>query len=127
MKDLPRKARQSPWDTKACAADLGHRDYSTLNKYSFDQTRLDNYYGKGDERPIRKGTTLRKNTSSEASLQTYGSIFYPMINEKNLLQINQKRKNLKFSNKKSKKNILFLILNISLGDFTQYPTDFRST
>ena len=91
MKDLARVARHEPCNTKNCLVDLGHRDYNTLNKYSFDQTRLDNYYGKGDERPIRKGTTLKKNTSSEASLQTYGSIFYPMINEKNLAQISQKR------------------------------------
>lgn len=83
--------------------DRGFRDYDTTNKYSYEQKRLDDYYGKGDERPIRKGTTLKKNTSSEASLQTYGSIFYPMINEKNLMQINQKR------------------------EYTQYLSDFKST
>jgi hypothetical protein len=93
MKDLGRVSRHEPNITKgAVVVDRGHRDFDTLNKYSFEQKRLDDYYAKGDERPIRKGTTLKKNTSSEASLQTYGSIFYPMINEKNLLQINQKSK-----------------------------------
>ena len=99
MKDLGRVSRVEPYNTEGVILDQGNTNFGSLNKYSFEQKRLNHYYDKGDERPLRKNTTLRKNTSSEATLQTYGSIFYPMINEKNLYQI-QKKSNLNLGLKK---------------------------
>jgi len=45
----------------------------------------------GDERPIIKTTKIQLNTTREPTLQTAGSIFYPLINEKNSHQISKRR------------------------------------
>jgi len=91
VKPLSRISRQNPWNTKGVVIDRGESNFETLHKYSFQQERLDHFYGKGDERPLTKDTTLMKNTTDEPTLQTTGAKDYPMINDKNSYQAHAKR------------------------------------
>jgi len=91
MRGLRRIGRKEPWNTKGCMVDRMENEFEPLSKYSFQQDRIDKFFKLGDERNIRKTTTLSKNTTREPTLQTSGSIFYPMINEKNTHQISKLR------------------------------------
>jgi hypothetical protein len=103
VKPLARISRAHPWNTQGVIIDRGEKNFQSLPKYSYQKERLDHYYNKGDERPIVNTTTLAKNTTGEPNLQTFSSVNYPIIDEKNAHQILEKR------------------------DFPQNSTDFRST
>lgn len=91
VKPLSRISRANPWNTKGVVIDRGESNFETLHKWSFQQSRLDHFYGKGDERPLTKDTTLTKNTTIEPTLQTTGAKEYPMINDNNSYQAHIKR------------------------------------
>ena len=92
VKPQSRVARSHPWNTKGVVIDRGYKEFESLHKYSYNQERLDHFYNKGDERPLRKDTTLVKNTSVEPTLQTGGANQYKMIGEKNPDQAHVNRK-----------------------------------
>jgi len=78
-------ARRHPWNTSACTADDGFRDYKTVNKTYYDPKLLKNFNGYQDCRPLTKTIQERKDyPEAQHSIQTNKSTKFALLSHENL-------------------------------------------
>jgi hypothetical protein len=82
---LGKMGRKHPWNTSACTADDGFREYKTVNKTLYDPKLLKNYQGYQDCRPLTKTIQERKDyPEAQHSIQTNKSTKFALLSHENL-------------------------------------------
>jgi len=82
---LGKMSRIHPWNTSACTADDGFRDYKTMNKTVYDPKLLKNFQGYGDCRPVTKAIQDKKDyPEAHHSIQTSQATRFALLDPNNL-------------------------------------------
>jgi len=82
---LGKMGRKHAWNTSACTADDGFREYKTVNKTYYDPKLLKNYQGYQDCRPLTKAIQERKDyPEAQHSIQTNKSTKFALLSHENL-------------------------------------------
>jgi len=82
---LGKMGRMHPWNTSACTADDGFREYKTIHKTFHDPKLLKNYQGYQDCRPLVKSIQERKDyPEAHHSIQTNKSTKFALLTPENL-------------------------------------------
>lgn len=98
LKPLTKIQRAHPWNSGGVIVDYNQMNYKTLYSQTFSKERLDNYYGNGDMRPIRKTVQDKLANSEQApEIQTSGAKMKEIVNVHNLSKYAQYGKDVKMN------------------------------